>query len=125
MSDTQIVLETVRIIEVGLQGPPGPPGEPGESGTTGTTETKTSNFPAASSGVVAYRCKGTITCTLPTFVSADADILLEFRGSGNASDAITFAADVTINGVAASSITLGYKEVLRIRKGETEWEVWG
>lgn len=125
MSDTQIVLETVRIIEVGLQGPPGPQGESGESGTTGTTETKTSNFPAASSGVVAYRCKGTITCTLPTFASADADILLEFRASGNVSDAISFSANTTINGVSAASITLGYKDVLRLRKGETEWEVWG
>lgn len=126
MSDYIVYVEDpIEIIEVGTQGPQGPQGATGASGSSGTIETKTANFPAASSGIYTYRCKGAITAALPTFATADSGIVLEFKCVGTAGDALSFTGDVNIDGVAPASSGLVYREVLRIRKGETEWEVWG
>jgi hypothetical protein len=124
MSDTQIVLETVRIIEVALQGPPGPVGPPGEDGTSATPETKASSFPVASSGNHAYRCTATLTATMPAFAGAGDDMLIEIKAIGG-STVVTISGDTTFDGEASITLNGNNKEGVRLRKGATEWEVWG
>ncbi|MBX9877644.1 MAG: hypothetical protein K2Y22_04230 [Candidatus Obscuribacterales bacterium] len=125
MSDTRIVLETVKIIQVGIQGPPGPQGEQGESGLGGIApETKTTSFAIDSTSAHAYRCTATLTATMPNFATAAADILIEIKAVGG-STVVTVAGDATFDGEAGITLSGSNKEGVRLRKGATEWEVWG
>lgn len=120
MSNILVLKKIGRIIIAGTKGARG---QKGESGGSILPETKTADFDVASSGAHGYRCTATLAATLPDFDDAEDDIVIELLAIG-VSTIVTVSGNVNIAGAANIVLNGANSERIRLRKGQTQWELW-